>query len=54
MGVNDTLLLAMVTELPTPKFYTTVPDPLVYLNVILPLPAFILSVKVIPNPTSNS
>ena len=38
----------MVTELPTPKFSTTVPAAPAILNVTLPLPAITLSVNVIP------
>ena len=42
----------MVTELPTPKFSTTVPAAPDILKVTLPLPAMILSVNVIPIPVS--
>ena len=41
VGVNDNELLLIVTELPIPKFSTTVPAALAILNVILPLPALI-------------
>ena len=41
VGVNDNELLAIVTELPIPKFSTTVPSNPPVLMVILPLPALI-------------
>ena len=41
-----TVLLLIVTELPTPKFSTTVPAAPAILKVTFPLPALILFVNV--------
>ena len=53
MGVNSSLFSDIVTELPTPKFSTTVPPALTNLRVTLPLPALICWLNVNPIPVHN-